>query len=165
MTEGEEKTAQIQTKGDSSHSGTVPQDKTQTIAQTQGARLVCLEGPLKGKEIPLSEGPFIIGRRDGLQLTLADGRVSRRHAEIAYEDGEYIIRDLGSRMGTKVNGRRVREKNLRHGDRIKIGKTEFRLIGGLEGVSTGVDIRRIVERLRERPLIPCLLYTSDAAAE
>lgn len=62
-----------------------------------------------------------------------DLEVSGRHAEIFVENGEWIVRDLDSRNGTYVNGRKVREHRLRDGDRITFGwkgpETEFRATG------------------------------------
>src|SRR5687767_11285729 len=46
----------------------------------------------------------IIGRDDAGGLPLQDERVSREHVEVAFSGGEYIIRDLGSRNGTYLDG-------------------------------------------------------------
>jgi pSer/pThr/pTyr-binding forkhead associated (FHA) protein len=54
-------------------------------------------------------------------------RVSRRHAELAREDGVTRVRDAGSRNGTAVNGtplRRGATRTLRDGDRISFGGVE-----------------------------------------
>jgi hypothetical protein len=48
--------------------------------------------------------------------------VSRDHAEIVRGDGHYLVRDRGSRCGTYVNGAKVSEKQLSHGDRIQLGR-------------------------------------------
>src|SRR5258706_5751336 len=75
------------------------------------------------RSAPLSKPAFTIGRRsaNGLQLTGTD--VSRDHAEILRSDGQYLVRDRGSRCGTYVNGAQVTEKRLSHGDRIQVGRT------------------------------------------
>jgi len=57
-----------------------------------------------------------------------DPATSRRHAEIRGKDGQYVISDLGSTNGTKVNEAPIGERALEEGDRITIGRTvlEFR---------------------------------------
>ncbi len=50
-----------------------------------------------------------------------DTRVSRFHAEIRREGGGYVLYDLNSRNGTRVNGQRVNRHVLRSGDVIEIG--------------------------------------------
>ncbi|MCS7314180.1 MAG: SpoIIE family protein phosphatase [Bryobacterales bacterium] len=86
-------------------------------------------------EVPLAPLPFHIGRLAENQLALRDGRISRRHARIVFEEGAYTIEDLGSRHGLFVNGERVSRHRLRHGDRIGFGFPDsyelvFRLAGG-----------------------------------
>jgi hypothetical protein len=50
-------------------------------------------------------GPAVVGRSDGCDIQLAHPLVSRRHAEVSPEaDGRFLVRDLGSRNGTTVNG-------------------------------------------------------------
>ncbi len=67
-----------------------------------------------------------IGRHATNDIVLAgDMRVSRHHAEIEERDGEWVLRDLRSRNGSLLNGRRVSESPLREGDRIKIGGSTF----------------------------------------
>ncbi len=109
--------------------------------------LLCLTGVVKGREFPIGEGRTVIGRKEkeGIQIVLDDAMVSRHHAEIIGDEGEYIIRDLESRNGTKVNGRRVRERVLRNGDRIKIGRSEFRVAINRAAADGGADLGRIVD--------------------
>lgn len=86
-------------------------------------------------EVPVAPLPFHIGRLGENQLTLRDGRISRRHARILFEQGHYVLEDLGSRHGLFVNGERVSRHLLRHGDRISFGFPDsyelvFQLAGG-----------------------------------
>ncbi|MFY9607847.1 MAG: DUF3616 domain-containing protein [Blastocatellia bacterium] len=74
-------------------------------------------------DIQLGKGP----RND---VVIADPAVSSAHAVIGYENGNYSIRDLGSRNGTYLNGERLTEpRALQHGDVIGMGlsKLTFRL--------------------------------------
>lgn len=73
-----------------------------------------------------------IGRKSSKgtpELDLAEDRsVSRRHAKIWEEEGEYWIEDLGSRLGTWVNGLRRMKIKVKFGDRIMVGKTMLQLL-------------------------------------
>ena len=62
-----------------------------------------------------------IGRRPASDIVLDDATVSRRHALVLERDGEPVIADDRSRNGVFVNGRRVSESRLHHGDEVRIG--------------------------------------------
>lgn len=86
--------------------------------------LTVIQGPDKGKTfaLPLNE-PQLIGRSSEA-LPTTDTTVSRRHAELTPDDGEWFIRDLESQNGTYVNGVRIPERTrLRLGDQIRTGST------------------------------------------
>jgi hypothetical protein len=68
---------------------------------------------------------LLIGRSQECDIRLADVNVSRRHAELRQEGTAYVIVDLGSTNGTEVNGRRVRQARLEHGDTITVGSSEL----------------------------------------
>src|SRR5215216_1434177 len=74
--------------------------------------------------VPLDKAVFIIGRRTAADLQLANADVSREHAEIARDGLRFLLRDRGSRYGTFVNGEQVTERHLKHGDRIRLGRTD-----------------------------------------
>jgi two-component system cell cycle response regulator len=67
-----------------------------------------------------------VGRDAGCALLLTDASVSRRHARLAFVDGELRVEDLGSRNGTRVNGKDVRDGSLRPGDRLEVGNVLLR---------------------------------------
>jgi hypothetical protein len=82
-----------------------------------------------GRRIALSDQPATIGRMPECQVMLADGNVSRRHAEVRRADdggSGHIVVDLGSTNGTKVNGVGIKTHRLRHGDEITVGGTWLR---------------------------------------
>ena len=56
--------------------------------------------------------------------------VSRRHVVITADEEGLLLRDLGSRNGTFVNGRRVEQTHLHEGDRIGIGASTFEVRDG-----------------------------------
>jgi diguanylate cyclase (GGDEF)-like protein len=70
--------------------------------------------------------PIEVGRDAGCALLLTDASVSRRHARLAFVDGGLRVEDLGSRNGTRVNGKDVREGPLRPGDRLEVGNVLLR---------------------------------------
>ncbi len=64
----------------------------------------------------------VIGRSRDADVVLDDPNVSRRHAEVRPSGGSWIVNDLGSTNGIKVNGRRVDgPQSLKRGDVIEIG--------------------------------------------
>lgn len=88
------------------------------------ARLIVIKGPDEGKQYDLPPGePVSIGRDRNNRLVLHDTEVSRRHAEIAPQNGSFLIRDVGSANGTLVNTQPVREVPLNPGDHITLGQT------------------------------------------
>lgn len=106
-----------------------------------------LHGPDRGRGLELSESPLLIGR-DSELLPLADLTVSRKHAEIFYQDNNYQIRDLGSSNGTLINGvQLVKPRPLRRGDQIRCGGTLFLFSGGpaAAGIAASGDYQRAVK--------------------
>src|SRR5438067_5343915 len=67
--------------------------------------------------------PVSIGREEGNSLRLNDGRVSRFHAKVQIDGEDYILTDLESTNGTRVNGTTVQIRRLRIGDRIGVGRS------------------------------------------
>ncbi len=87
-----------------------------------------VKSPHGNKRVELESDPVTIGRLPDNVLQIPDEGLSRNHAVIeAYGDG-YRVRDLGSRNGTKLNGGRVAEARLKHGDTVKLGSVEIRFI-------------------------------------
>lgn len=77
------------------------------------------------RQVPLTGAPVRIGRAPECELVLKDSRVSRRHARLQARDGVFVLTDLGSTNGTRVNGHRITELVLGAGDRILIGDTNL----------------------------------------
>jgi hypothetical protein len=74
-----------------------------------------------GKRTVLSGSRVTIGRSRDCDVTLDDANVSRRHAELRREGAAWVVADLGSTNGVKVNGHRVHERPLQPGDEIVLG--------------------------------------------
>ncbi|MCW8130653.1 MAG: protein kinase [Planctomycetota bacterium] len=76
------------------------------------------------KEFPLN-GSVTIGRQSSNTIQINEPKASRSHARVVQVDGEYLVEDLESSNGTKVNGRKVAKLALSHGDTIQIGATRL----------------------------------------
>jgi pSer/pThr/pTyr-binding forkhead associated (FHA) protein len=90
------------------------------------ANLVVLVGKQKGREIPLPETMFIIGRDPLCHLRPHSSLVSRRHCAIARWNGRILIRDLKSANGTFVNHKRIKNQlEVQNGDILDVGDISF----------------------------------------
>jgi len=88
---------------------------------SETAMLLMVEGPTPGKRIFLDQPVLLIGRDDPCGLSIVDRQVSRQHASISLEGDGYILRDLGSKNGTYINGRELKGSHaLQDGDEIQI---------------------------------------------
>jgi hypothetical protein len=79
----------------------------------------------EGKRNLLAGERMTIGRSRDCELVIDDPNVSRQHAEVRKTIDGWMIVDLGSTNGVKVNGRRVQEEVLRPGDKITLGLVEL----------------------------------------
>jgi hypothetical protein len=97
------------------------------LRETRGARG---SGSLvlpSGGRIVLGPQPTSIGRLPENTLPLADTNVSRRHCEVKATPRGFIVYDVGSTNGTKVNGLRITgEQELVDGDILSVGSTHLR---------------------------------------
>ncbi len=85
------------------------------------ARLEVNDG-LGQRIVPINKDLLCIGRRTESDLRLVGSDVSREHAEIVKANGDWVLRDKGSRYGTYVNGEPITEHKLTHGDRVQFGR-------------------------------------------
>lgn len=79
-----------------------------------------------GRRIPVGEDPVTVGRLPECDIILSDPNVSRRHAEVRRRGNDFIVVDLGSTNGTRVNGAGIRERRLEDGDEVTFGSTRVR---------------------------------------
>lgn len=90
----------------------------------QGDKIVCrLRFQYDGRDrvVTVGDRPLIVGRAPESDLLLAHESISRQHARIAFEDGGWILRDLDSKNGSRVNTFHMTEQVLRNGDRLDLG--------------------------------------------
>jgi pSer/pThr/pTyr-binding forkhead associated (FHA) protein len=79
-------------------------------------------------ELDLADFPAVLGRSIEARIRVCDRWVSRRHCEFDVVDGELIVRDLGAKHGTYVNGEPIAEKHVRAGDEIRVGLTTLTVL-------------------------------------
>jgi len=105
-----------------------PRLKEGLISPDTGIFVRIEEGAGRGRVFTLSTGGVYLIGRDGADIVLDDEKVSRKHAEIGlYGPGALVIRDLASTNGTRLNGKKIAEKEkLKHWDLIRVGDTTLR---------------------------------------
>jgi adenylate cyclase len=84
------------------------------------------EGRIYNYNIPKDD--ITIGRGKDNDIVLDDSTVSRNHAKVKRHDNEYVLVDLGSFNGTKVNGKLVQSTKLQHNDLIRIGPIRMKFL-------------------------------------
>jgi diguanylate cyclase (GGDEF)-like protein len=111
-------------------------------------------GDENAKTLPLKIGESTIGRSSTNFITIDEDIVSRKHCEFFLDakSGTVTLRDLGSRNGTFVNGKRLMEvQTLSDGDRIQMGKSQMNLrsefgASGAEMDKSGAHTRELTMR-------------------
>ncbi len=80
--------------------------------------------------VPFAGEPIVVGRAaEGVTFRLTDRNVSRRHARFVLQNGSAFVEDLGSLVGTRVNGERITGKRrLRDGDLVQIGDYDLAVL-------------------------------------
>lgn len=91
-------------------------------------RIEILAGPDEGNVRRFRGVRMVVGRGKGCDLELTDETVSRRHLELVHGEKGMLLRDLNSTTGTQVNGQKVSEQYLSHGDEVRIGRSRFKFI-------------------------------------
>jgi len=79
-----------------------------------------------GRRVEIGEQALSIGRMPECDIALSDPNVSRKHAEVRRQGTGFVVVDLGSTNGTKVNGAGVKDRALANGDVITVGATKLR---------------------------------------
>ncbi len=116
-------------------------------------RLRVTSGADAGKVVTARTTRLVIGTHESADVVLTDRTVSRFHSELFLRDGRVMVRDLGSRNGTVVNGVSVVEAFVRPGMTLTLGKSEL-------GFDLGAD--KIQIPLAERDVFGSLVGGSMA---
>jgi pSer/pThr/pTyr-binding forkhead associated (FHA) protein len=102
-----------------------------TISKEVAGHQLIVVGPEdSGRTLFLTEGRHLLGRAPEADLRFSLETISRRHAIFVVHGDHVTIEDLGSRVGTFVNGRRVTSCSLPPGARIVIGGVTMKLVKG-----------------------------------
>ncbi len=89
-----------------------------------GCELSITEGSDAGQRVPLSAQRIVIGRGDEADVKLTDTSVSRKHAVLTFEHGDYTLHNESS-QGTRVNGEKVEKHTLQDGDEVQMGPAKL----------------------------------------
>lgn len=106
-----------------------------------GARLVANLPNGLTQEYPLAETGATIGRHASCDIVLDDDAVSRKHARVERTDEGFVLMDLGSSNGLRVNGERTTHRLLVPGDVVHVGESVLRFEGGSD-TATRRETRR-----------------------
>ncbi|TEU17530.1 MAG: FHA domain-containing protein [Anaerolineales bacterium] len=110
--------------------------------------LTMRKGPQPGQQFTFIQDIIALGRRDDNDVVIDNPQISRRHASLSWEEGTFVLRDLGSANGTFLNAVRITEPHaLREGDVIGLGGDavlSFSITGSLDKtmVVSGTKIRK-----------------------
>ncbi|MFO0735812.1 MAG: sigma 54-interacting transcriptional regulator [Labilithrix sp.] len=105
---------------------TVPVERSANPVSVRRFWLTVLVGPDAGKKHASNGDRVVVGTHESADFIVADETVSRFHVEITVDGDRAIVRDLGSRNGTIVDGVGIREAYLRDGAMITVGRSQVR---------------------------------------
>lgn len=91
------------------------------LARPRNCRAVLVLEPGERLSVDAERAAISLGRALENSIPIQDSRVSRFHAEIAFVENEFLVRDLDSTNGTLLANGRVTEAVLRDGDEISLG--------------------------------------------
>lgn len=106
-----------------------PVDLYEGIVSTPPA-LVVVYGSQLGKTFYLQHPTLTIGRASSADIHLEEDSISRRHARIGVSRDVTTVCDLDSTNGLFINGHRIREGELKDGDRLHLGETVLKYLSG-----------------------------------
>lgn len=127
------------------------------------ANLVLFKKDGTQKPFLLSSNITVIGRRRGCDLCIPLKLVSRRHCKLSKEGDNVKIRDLNSRNGTFLNGKRIQEADIKAGDYIGVGSLMFMLQvnGKPEEIAPPKKLIRIKASATKRPPVETRRFPAD----
>ncbi len=86
-------------------------------------QLVMRSGPTPGKVFPITNPEITVGRDVTNDIVINDAEISRRHARLTLQAGDYVVEDLGSTNGSFVNGQRLMGPHALHnGELVMFGE-------------------------------------------
>ena len=103
--------------------------------------LEVLKGRDVGRQITVPVSGAVLGRGAASDITLDEPTLSRNHCRFAFENGGWVIEDLGSRSGVIINRQKSSESPLNQGDRIELGALVLQVVS-LAGTVKGMHFRK-----------------------
>jgi pSer/pThr/pTyr-binding forkhead associated (FHA) protein len=142
-------------------------ERTVLVTKAPLANLVVTRGKQKDTTFQVDKADVTIGRGGDCEICLRDWFVSKQHAIIHRQGNTFLLRDMGSWRGTKVNDVQITETVLKNGDLIQIGGTymtfhvsEHEIISGVRRAAPALEKiepvppRPVPPRVEKRPLEP-----------
>ena len=127
-------------------------ERTMVVSRVPTALLRVIRGKQKDQEFRVDKAEVTIGRGKGCGICLPDWFVGKEHAVIRRRGTAFVLRDVGSWRGTKVNDQPVTETALKDGDEIQIGGTRF-LFSLAEEAGTPPGVKPVApEALKATPV-------------
>ncbi len=148
-----------------------PGDEAGIGRVTPHARLVMLTDPEPGREIELTADLYVLGRSEEANCRVQDSSISRAHARIDLDAGEWTISDLDSINGITINGIKKDDYVLKAGDIVQLGSVQFRFVApgepfefdpGASGAMTGAPVP--LEKKSSHKILYVLGFLGAAAA-
>lgn len=103
-------------------------------------------------EFPLKSEQSVIGRSNRCEVRIKHPGISNSHALIRITKEATTVEDLGSTNGTRVNGKRIQVRVLRHGDQIGIGRERLMYFAELDDASTFIQPKAIEPYVLPAPI-------------
>src|SRR5476651_2425959 len=88
-------------------------------------RLVAQSAEFAGKSFDLSGAEITMGRVEDNKIQIEHASVSGHHAMLKLDALDYVIKDLDSTNGTRINGERITQQKLRRNDILRLGNIEL----------------------------------------
>ena len=88
-------------------------------------RLVAQSPEFAGKSFNLSGAEITVGRVEDNRIQIEHASVSGHHAVLKLDAMDYVIKDLDSTNGTRINGERITQQKLRRNDILRLGNIEL----------------------------------------
>jgi pSer/pThr/pTyr-binding forkhead associated (FHA) protein len=119
-------------------------------------KLRVLKGAQAGREVAIPVSRFLIGRGEECHLRPRSDAISRQHCAILVTGNQVVVRDLGSKNGSYVNGQRVNgEQVVQAGDQFQVGPLQFEMVieqsvGGAKRPAAQ-DVKEVASRTASLP--------------
>jgi hypothetical protein len=88
-------------------------------------RLVAQSPEFTGKSFELSGPELTVGRLEGNDIQVEHASVSGHHAVLTLDEQDYVLKDLDSTNGSRVNGEKITAQKLRRNDMVRLGNIEL----------------------------------------